>query len=126
MQGWPDREFNIEGNPFHNLMDCVDQLVARKLLKADLLVLAEEQRAPDQSGRVVDSRKPAPPVRLRASNTVTLHRPIIDSTQASATALPVGINVTWSVICTDFPQWTIFSRDQVSWSGPFVFYESLV
>jgi hypothetical protein len=59
------------------------------------------------------------------SNTVTLHRPIIDATQASATALPVGINVTWSVICTDFPQWTIFSRDQISWSGAFVFYESL-
>ena len=31
MQAWPEREFNIEGNPFHNLMDCVDQLVARKL-----------------------------------------------------------------------------------------------
>jgi pyridoxine 5-phosphate synthase len=31
MQAWPDREFNIEGNPFHNLMDCVGQLVARKL-----------------------------------------------------------------------------------------------
>ena len=22
MQSWPDREFNIEGNPFHNLMAC--------------------------------------------------------------------------------------------------------
>ena len=31
MQAWPDREFNIEGNPFHNLMDCVGQLVAHKL-----------------------------------------------------------------------------------------------
>ncbi len=31
MQAWPDREFNIEGNPLHNLMDCVGQLVARKL-----------------------------------------------------------------------------------------------
>ncbi len=31
MQDWPDREFNIEGNPFHNLMDCVGDLVARKL-----------------------------------------------------------------------------------------------
>lgn len=24
MKDWPDREFNIEGNPFHNLMDFVD------------------------------------------------------------------------------------------------------
>ena len=23
LMGWPDREFNIEGNPFHNLMDFV-------------------------------------------------------------------------------------------------------
>lgn len=31
MQDWPGREFNIEGNPLHNLMDCVGDLVARKL-----------------------------------------------------------------------------------------------
>jgi pyridoxine 5-phosphate synthase len=26
LQEWPGREFNIEGNPFHNLMDCVRDL----------------------------------------------------------------------------------------------------
>ncbi len=31
LQAWPDREFNVEGNPFHNLIDCVEDLVARKL-----------------------------------------------------------------------------------------------
>jgi pyridoxine 5-phosphate synthase len=31
LKAWPDREFNIEGNPLHNLMDCVADLVARKL-----------------------------------------------------------------------------------------------
>ena len=31
LQSWPDREFNVEGNPFHNLMDCVADLRARKL-----------------------------------------------------------------------------------------------
>lgn len=31
MQAWPDREYNIEGNPFHNLMEVVGQLVAQKL-----------------------------------------------------------------------------------------------
>jgi pyridoxine 5-phosphate synthase len=31
LQAWPDREFNVEGNPFHNLMDCVADLVARQL-----------------------------------------------------------------------------------------------
>jgi hypothetical protein len=29
----------------------------------------------------------------------------------------------WTVICVQLPEWTIFSRNQVSWSGPFVFYE---
>ena len=28
---WPGREFNVEGNPFHNLLDCVADLRARKL-----------------------------------------------------------------------------------------------
>ena len=31
LKDWPDREFNVEGNPFHNLMDCVADLVSRKL-----------------------------------------------------------------------------------------------
>ena len=31
LQDWPDREFNIEGNPLHNLMDVVGQLVAQQL-----------------------------------------------------------------------------------------------
>jgi len=31
LQDWPDREFNVEGNPFHNLMDCVRDLVEHKL-----------------------------------------------------------------------------------------------
>jgi pyridoxine 5-phosphate synthase len=31
LQAWPGRELNVEGNPFHNLMDCVRDLIARKL-----------------------------------------------------------------------------------------------
>jgi pyridoxine 5-phosphate synthase len=31
LQAWPDREFNVEGNPFHNLMDCVRDLRNRQL-----------------------------------------------------------------------------------------------
>ena len=31
LQAWPGREFNIEGNPFHNLMDVLEQLVAQQL-----------------------------------------------------------------------------------------------
>ena len=31
MQAWPDREFNVEGNPFHNLMETVRDLLERQL-----------------------------------------------------------------------------------------------
>ncbi|MEY2860904.1 MAG: hypothetical protein RLZ68_68 [Pseudomonadota bacterium] len=31
LKAWPGREFNIEGNPFHNLMDCVRDLRQRDL-----------------------------------------------------------------------------------------------
>jgi pyridoxine 5-phosphate synthase len=31
LKTWPGREYNIEGNPFHNLMDCVRDLLDRQL-----------------------------------------------------------------------------------------------
>ena len=34
-----------------------------------------------------------------------------------------GTDQSWTVRCVEFPDWTIFSRNQVSWSGPFVFVE---
>ena len=34
-----------------------------------------------------------------------------------------GTNESYEIICIEFPQWTIFARNQVSWSGPFVFVE---
>jgi hypothetical protein len=57
------------------------------------------------------------------SNTVTLHRPVIDSS-ASGVALRVAENCVFTVICKEFPTWSLFARDQVSWSGPFIFYEA--
>ena len=58
------------------------------------------------------------------SNSVNLNRPILDAT-SSGYNIKVGPDCTFNVICTEYPKWTIFSRDQVSWDGPFVFYESL-
>ena len=57
------------------------------------------------------------------SNTVTLNRPVIDS--SGSKTLVVGPNVVFKVICTNIPNWTIFQRDQVSWDGSFTFYEDL-
>ena len=34
-----------------------------------------------------------------------------------------GTDLSYTVICTQFPEWTIFDRNQVSWSGAFVFVE---
>lgn len=34
-----------------------------------------------------------------------------------------GTDESYTVICVEFPEWTIFARNQVSWSGPFVFQE---
>lgn len=36
-----------------------------------------------------------------------------------------GTDLSYTVRCTEFPEWTIFARNQVSWSGPFVFVEVL-
>jgi len=57
------------------------------------------------------------------SNDITVHRPVREST--GTYNLVVGQSVSWNVICTTFPQWTIFARDQVSWSGAFVFAEAI-
>lgn len=59
------------------------------------------------------------------SNSVTLHRPVIDSS-ATGVSLKVANNCNWTVVCAQFPEWTLMARDQVSWSGPFVFVENLV
>lgn len=59
------------------------------------------------------------------SNTVQLNRPIEEAT-STGVQLRVAENCSWTVICTEFPTWTLISRDQVGWSGPFVFYENRV
>jgi hypothetical protein len=59
------------------------------------------------------------------SNTVTLNRPILDTTNTNVNIL-VGPTVTWRVVCAELPSWTIFARDQVSWSGSFKFVEYML
>lgn len=43
LQSWPGREFNVEGNPFHNLMTCARELVARKLPLHQLTFVPDAQ-----------------------------------------------------------------------------------
>lgn len=56
-------------------------------------------------------------------STITLNRPVREA--AGTYSLIVGQSVTWSVICVQFPKWTVFARDQVGWDGPFVFAEAI-
>lgn len=58
------------------------------------------------------------------ANTVTVNRPIIETANASVTYSAIlGQAVNFDIICVEFPTWNIFQRNQVSWSGNFVFYE---
>ena len=57
-------------------------------------------------------------------SSVTLHRPIIDAAGVND-PIQVGSACSWSVLCVQFPQWNLFARDQVGWSGEFVFVEDL-
>lgn len=57
------------------------------------------------------------------SNTITVHRPIREL--AGGYTLIVGQNVTWNVICVNFPNWNLFARNQVAWDGSFIFVEAI-
>jgi pyridoxine 5-phosphate synthase len=43
MRAWPQCEYNIEGNPFHNLMDVVGDLVARGLPVHQVTFVPDDQ-----------------------------------------------------------------------------------
>lgn len=55
------------------------------------------------------------------SNTVSVHRPILDNSGSGT--LKVGANCVFTVRCTQFPNWSIFERDQIGWLGSFIFTE---
>lgn len=58
---------------------------------------------------------------LHNGTTIKVHRPVREA--AGNYTLVVGQNVKWNVLCTRFPQWTLFARNQVSWDGSFQFVE---
>lgn len=55
------------------------------------------------------------------SNTVLLHRPVLDATGSGV--LRVAENCEFNVKCLEFPSWSLMSRNQISWSGAFIFIE---
>jgi hypothetical protein len=55
--------------------------------------------------------------------TVTTNRPVRET--AGTYTLKVGQAVSWTVLCVNFPKWTISAHNQVTWDGAFVFVEAL-
>jgi hypothetical protein len=60
---------------------------------------------------------------LGNASSVTLHRPIVKATASTTYAMTYGSAVTFKVRAIEIPTYTLFGYDQISWSGPFVFYE---
>ncbi len=102
-----------KGNDYIDLTTSPSTPSGNKFVAGDFIQLG--------TGRVYSVRSD---VAFNATR-VYLNRPILDNT-AVTTAIAVGPDVTWTVICTELPQWTIFSRDQVSWGGSFVFFEYML
>jgi pyridoxine 5-phosphate synthase len=68
MRAWPDREFNIEGNPFHNLMGIVSEVQARGLPLHQLTFVpdSEGQFTSDHGWRFPDDAARLQPVVAQA------------------------------------------------------------
>lgn len=64
-------------------------------------------------------------IQAPAQDTATLHRSASEYTgSATNVTFDVGpANTYWQVKMVQYPQWNLFARNQVSWNGPFVFYE---
>lgn len=68
MRAWPDREFNIEGNPFHNLMGIASEVQARGLPLHQLTFVpdSEGQFTSDHGWRFPDDAARLQPVVAQA------------------------------------------------------------
>lgn len=56
--------------------------------------------------------------------TVTLHRPVIETSGSGS--LLIGPNVNWTVVCSQLPKYTLSQRNILTWDGAFVFVEKIV
>ncbi|AGX88576.1 pyridoxine 5'-phosphate synthase [Candidatus Symbiobacter mobilis] len=68
LQDWPQCEFNIEGNPLHNLMDIAEELVRRKLPIHQLTFVPDvvDQRTSDHGWNLVRNAAALAPCIKRA------------------------------------------------------------
>ena len=70
LKAWPDRELNVEGNPFQNLMDCVDDLRQRGLPVHQVTFVpdSEDQFTSDHGWRFPDDANRLRPLIVHAKS----------------------------------------------------------
>jgi hypothetical protein len=56
---------------------------------------------------------------------VEVHRTILETPSETAVTIKVGPQVTWTVICTQLPTWTLSGKDLIDINGTFEFQEVL-
>lgn len=54
-----------------------------------------------------------------------IHRPYIDSSISGNVPVNIGADCNFKIKCVEFPDFNIFARDQVGWTGSFVFVEDI-
>jgi hypothetical protein len=64
-------------------------------------------------------------VKSATTTLVSVHRSILNTPSATAVVLKVGPAVSWRVICTSMPTWTLSGKDLVDINGNFEFQEVL-
>lgn len=62
---------------------------------------------------------------IAAAEALDRHTPAVINFNAPDLAYLGLAGVNYIVKCIQFPQWTIFQRNQIRWDGPFVFQEIL-
>lgn len=56
---------------------------------------------------------------------VEVHRTILETPSDTAVTLKVGPAVSWNIICTNMPTWTLSGKDLIDFNGSFEFQEVL-
>ena len=85
------------------------------------------QVPPNVAGRVYSIAQDYLPASLSNGNlTVKLNRPYLGELGSATVNTNIGSLVTWKVVCTVCPTWTINPGGLVTWSGAFEFAESLL
>ncbi len=116
MKDWPDREFNIEGNPFQNLMEFFHNLTARglPLHQCTFVPDSEDQFTSDHGWSFpADAERLAPLIRQVHTRDVRVSLFMDPNAQAMAAAKAVGADRVEFYTETYARAWSGAQKDEV-------------